>query len=107
MIEIAPYFEDAVTSFSRWLSSNFRPARTSAQLQVVDDDKLQEVVRSWISRMSLNELDDRGESLLPVYVVNCPKLHVLPKKLLEYKLRWCDKWAYDVSTLYISKTKIY
>jgi hypothetical protein len=33
---------------------------------------------------------------LPLYIVDCPKLHVLPKKVLEYKLRWSDKWAYEV-----------
>jgi len=58
------------------------------------------MVKEWIVKISspsgeilTKELDG---SNLPVYIVDCPKLHVIPKKYLEYKLRWCDKWAYEV-----------
>ena len=61
------------------------------------------MVRHWITRMTSTNVETQARDIegpvLSVYVVNCPKLHVIPKQLLEYKLRWCDKWAYEVGTI--------
>ncbi|KAH7118008.1 hypothetical protein B0J11DRAFT_98340 [Dendryphion nanum] len=96
VLEIAPYLEDATTSFTDWLSrNNFSQANTNIPRSEISSSDLQEEVQSWLCRMSPNETDSQGMSILPVYIVDCPKLHVLPKRLLEYKLRWCDKWAYE------------
>ena len=62
---------------------------------------MQEIVKDWVLRTASLKSEtlskDLDGSYLPVYIVACPKLHVVPKKWLEYRLRWCDKWAYEVS----------
>jgi hypothetical protein len=67
----------------------------------VTSDDVEDTVKGWITRMTSSNGETLNRELegsnLPVYIVDCPKLHVVPKKLLEYKLRWCDKWAYEVS----------
>ena len=88
-------------SFADWLSAR-KPdhEQFSIRRTGVTSDDMEEMVREWITRLT----SPNGETLnreaegpnLPVYVVDCPKLHVVPKKRLEYKLRWCDKWAYEV-----------
>ncbi|KAF2463644.1 uncharacterized protein BDR25DRAFT_319849 [Lindgomyces ingoldianus] len=100
VLETSPYFEAALKSFSEWLSNRksgyeqFSIRRTG-----VTANDLEEMAREWITRMtSLNvetHTRDLEGTLLPLYIVNCPKLHVIPRKHLEYKLRWCDKWAYE------------
>jgi hypothetical protein len=63
------------------------------------------MVKEWVARMAFPTVEtqtwDLEGPLLPVYIVDCPKLHAVPKKFLEYKLRWCDKWAYEVRFLWI------
>jgi hypothetical protein len=99
---MTPYVETALASFSKWLSSRnsgyeqFNPRKTG-----FTSNDMQEIVKDWMVKMTAL----RGETLskelegsnLPVYIVDCPKLHVIPKKWLELKLRWSDKWAYEVS----------
>ncbi|CAI6330036.1 unnamed protein product [Periconia digitata] len=98
--ETVPYVESALGGFAEWLSSrNLGHEQASFRKTRITSDDLQELVREWVTKITspkgetiLKELEG---SQLPVYVVNCPKLHVLPKKWLEHKLRWCDKWAYE------------
>lgn len=98
--EISPYFESGLTSFAEWLSNRksgyeqFSVRRTG-----VTSNDMQEVVKEWIVKMTSSSgetlLKELEGSYLPIYVVDCPKLHAIPKKYLEYKLRWCDKWAFQ------------
>ena len=64
---------------------------------------MQAMIRDWITRMVSSNVETQARDLegpmVPVYIVNCPKLHAVPKQLLEYKLRWCDKWAFEVNSL--------
>lgn len=57
-------------------------------------------MKEWIVKMTSPSGETLSKELegsyLPVYIVDCPKLHVIPRKYLEYKLRWADKWAYEV-----------
>lgn len=105
VLEMNPYFESATKAFFEWLS-----ARKSGYEQFsirkpgVTSNDVQEIVREWITKMTPASGETLTKDLegpfLPVYMVDCPKLHVLPKKFLEYKLRWCDKWAYEVNQAY-------
>ena len=98
---MSPYFDSALKSFAGWLSSHksgyeqFTISRTG-----VSTHDVTEMVKEWVGRMTTPSVEtqawDLESSFLPVYIVHCPKLHVVPKKYLEYKLRWCDKWAYEV-----------
>jgi hypothetical protein len=60
---------------------------------------MQEMVKEWVIKMTSPSGETLSKELegsyLPVYIVDCPKLHVIPSKYLEYRLRWCDKWAYE------------
>ncbi|KAJ4289755.1 hypothetical protein N0V90_011085 [Kalmusia sp. IMI 367209] len=97
--ELAPYFEVALIRFADWLS-NRRSGyeQFSIRRSGVTSNDMQEMVKEWIMKMtapSAETLSKNQEVSLPVYIVDCPKLHVIPKKLLEYRLRWTDKWAYE------------
>lgn len=99
--EISVFLERGQRSFLEWLShrrtgyEQISIARTS-----VTPNDLQEIVREWLVKTSAANVEiltrDLEGPLLPVYVVDCPNLHTIPKKLLEYKLRWVDKWAFEV-----------
>lgn len=102
LAEQSPYFESAMDSFLEWLSQR-KPSHehiTVRRTGVTPDD-MEDMVREWISRMTASNSEtltrEPDGPALPAYIVDCPKLHVIPKKLLEYKLRWCDKWAYEVN----------
>jgi hypothetical protein len=98
--ELSPYFEAAMTSLADWL-----PSRQSGYEQFsirktgVTSNNMQEMVKEWISKMAAPNAEsvskEQEAAALPVYIVDCPKLHVVRKKLLEDKLRWCDKWAFE------------
>jgi len=98
---MSPYLETALTSFVDWLS-NRKPdyEQFSVRRIGVSSNNIQEMVKEWVAKMSSGNSEtvskEQEAIALPVYIVDCPKLHVIPKKLLEYKLRWCDKWAYEV-----------
>jgi hypothetical protein len=90
-----------LTSFADWLSTrNSGYEQFNVQGKAVTSNNLQEVVKEWVVKMTLPNAEslpkELGGAKLPVYIVDCPKLHVIPKKYLEHKLRWCDKWAYEV-----------
>ncbi|KAF2660137.1 hypothetical protein K491DRAFT_688460 [Lophiostoma macrostomum CBS 122681] len=99
VIELTPYFADAMTSFSNWLLVR-TPSGTRADAHRVSiaPHSMQDVLKDWISRTSSANSEtatkDLKGSLVP-YVVDCPKLHVVSKELLAYRLRWCDKWAFE------------
>lgn len=99
--EQSPYFEPALQSFADWLSAR-KPdhEQFSIRRTGVTSDDMEDMVKEWITRMTSPNGETLNQELegpnLPVYIVDCPKLHVVPKKRLEYKLRWCDKWAYEV-----------
>ncbi|KAJ4347895.1 uncharacterized protein N0V89_009267 [Didymosphaeria variabile] len=98
--ELNPYFEAAMTSFADWL-----PNRQSGYEQFsvrrpgVTRHNMQEMVRDWVTKMAAPNTEtiskEQESARLPVYVVDCPKLHVISKRLLEHKLRWTDKWAFE------------
>ncbi|KAF2118890.1 hypothetical protein BDV96DRAFT_643057 [Lophiotrema nucula] len=101
VLEMNPYFEPATKSFKEWLmgrKSGYDQFSGTRRPGVTSND-MQELVREWIVRMTSSTVETRTLNLegpsLPVYIVDCPKLHVIPKKSLEYKLRWADKWAYQ------------
>jgi hypothetical protein len=99
--ELSSPVEAATHLFNSFLSKRRASHESShiAKINATDGD-VQEMVKAWIGRIT----DAKAEtlvgslhgSLLPVYVVDCPKLHVIPKKFLKYRLRWCDKYAYEV-----------
>ncbi|OCK85328.1 hypothetical protein K432DRAFT_400416 [Lepidopterella palustris CBS 459.81] len=98
-IEMTRNLETSLTEFIEWLGkrqSGFQ------QLQFHTNpirQNLRLVMKDWIKRTSSADVEtqtkDLDGPLLPIYIVNCPQLHPVPRKLLEYKLRWCDKWAYE------------
>lgn len=98
--ELSPYLETALTSFAEWLSTRksgyeqFSVRRTG-----VTASNMQEMVKDWVTRIAspnAETVSKDGEAIaLPVYIVDCPKLHVIPKKILEHKLRWCDRFALE------------
>ena len=99
--EMSTYFEDAFLRFAAWLSSHQSDyEQFSIQRPGVTSADMTSMVKEWIARMTTPTAETQSWDLegpfLPVYIVDCPKLHVVPKKFLEYKLRWCDKWAYEV-----------
>ncbi|KAF2710903.1 hypothetical protein K504DRAFT_500839 [Pleomassaria siparia CBS 279.74] len=98
--ELRPYFETALASFVAWLS-NYKSGYEQfsiSRIGITSND-MSEMVKDWTTRMAIPKTEsqawDLEESFLPVYIVDCPKLHVVPKKYLEYKLRWLDKWAFE------------
>ncbi|ORY17956.1 hypothetical protein BCR34DRAFT_583230 [Clohesyomyces aquaticus] len=96
--EIGPYLESSLNSFSQWLAKRKSGyEQFSIRRAGVTATDMEEMVREWIARMASLNVETHAPELegplLPTYIVNCPKLHVIPKKHLEYKLRWCDKWA--------------
>lgn len=98
---MSPYFEAALKSFAEWLSSHKSGyEQFSIRKSGVTADDMSEMVKEWITRMTSPNVETQTWDLegpfLPVYIVDCPKLHVIPKKFLAYKLRWLDKWAYEV-----------
>ncbi|KAF2274287.1 uncharacterized protein EI97DRAFT_435373 [Westerdykella ornata] len=97
---LRPYYEAALTTFAVWLCSR-KPSHEQFTIRkpgILPDD-VEELVKDWITRMTATSGETLSRELdgpiLPAYIVDCPKLHVVPKKHLEYKLRWCDKWAYE------------
>ncbi|KAF2796433.1 hypothetical protein K505DRAFT_359320 [Melanomma pulvis-pyrius CBS 109.77] len=100
VLELSPYFEAALKSFAEWLSSHKSGyEQFSIRKSGVTADDMSEMVKEWITRMTSSNVETQTWDLegpfLPVYIVDCPKLHVIPKKFLAYKLRWLDKWAYE------------
>ena len=92
--------EKSLGDFIDWLQHRkaaFQHDRVGANLPSL---KLHQIVKRWIDSTSAkaieNQITELEGQLTPIYIVNCPALHPVPKKLLEYKLRWCDKWAYEV-----------
>jgi hypothetical protein len=99
VMELSGYYESGQVAFTTWLS-NRKPGFEQFTIRPsVSSNDLQEIVREWLVRMTTTSAETQAKDLecplTPVYIVDCPKLHVIPKKLLEYKLRWCDKWAYE------------
>lgn len=102
-------FESATRSFNEFLSKRgVNPELFGTRQTRATDGDMQEMIKAWIGRMTHAKAETLTKSLdgplLPLYVVDCPKLHVVPKKCIEYQLRWCDKYAYEVlTTAYRSK----
>jgi hypothetical protein len=91
-----------IEGFAEWLSARKSGYQQfSVESTGMSSRDLHETIKEWTTRMATKGSEiltqDLEGSLLPVYIVNCPKLHVVPRKYLEYKLRWCDKWAYEAS----------
>jgi hypothetical protein len=104
VLELSPYLDDALKRFPDWLATHERVAeQITVPKAAVTANDLQEMVKEWIVRMTASNVEtftrEMQSSVQSVYIVDCPKLHALPKQLLEYKLRWCDKWAYEVQNI--------
>ncbi|KAF2878309.1 hypothetical protein BDV95DRAFT_18220 [Massariosphaeria phaeospora] len=98
--EMSPYFEAALKSFADWLANRKSGyEQFSVRRAGVTSNDMQEMVKEWMARISSAKVDTESEEpegpSLPAYIVDCPKLHVIPRRFLEYKLRWIDKWAYE------------
>jgi hypothetical protein len=112
--DLRPYLEAATMSFAEWMTdrnvgalmkpghlqssaayegSNV-PVITYLQSRPRDED-----IKDWVNKMASANASLYSQPLegpdLPVYIVDCPKLHAVPKKYIAYQLRWSDKWAYD------------
>jgi hypothetical protein len=98
--ELGGYYEMAQQGFADWLSTRKPSFEQFTIRPTLTSNDMQEIVRDWLVRMTSTNVETQAKDLecplTPVYIVDCPKLHVIPKRLLEYKLRWCDKWAYEV-----------
>jgi hypothetical protein len=112
--ELKPYTEAATRTFAEWMSN--REAGASSQSgnphSAAESDGTNvslivdmhprpgdEDVRAWITKMASANASLYSQPLdgpdVPIYLVDCPKLHAVPKKYLAYQLRWSDKWAYE------------
>ena len=100
MSGLAPYFDVALASFSDWLSERkSKDSPISVERVNVKAHFMEDTVKEWIQRITSPNakaiIQGTNEPLLPLYVVDCPKLHVIPKKWLAEQLRWWDKFAYE------------
>ncbi|KAF2734033.1 hypothetical protein EJ04DRAFT_524020 [Polyplosphaeria fusca] len=98
--ELSLYYESAFKALAEWLSSRQSEyQQLSVRRDGLTSNYMQDMVKDWVRIMSSPDADtqslDLNGPLLPIYIVDCPKLHAIPKTLLEYKLRWTDKWAYS------------
>ncbi|KAH8716965.1 hypothetical protein GQ44DRAFT_712987 [Phaeosphaeriaceae sp. PMI808] len=97
--EIKPYLEAAMSSFAIWLSNRIIDHGTLSTPPRTVSEPTESGIRNWVDKMASDNANLYSQQLegpdLPVYVVGCPKLHVVPKKYLAYQLRWSDKYAYD------------
>ena len=98
--ELSPYLESAMTSFTSWLSDRKSDyEQFSMRRAGVTASNMQDIVKDWVIKIATpntETLSKDGEAVtLPVYIVDCPKLHAISKKSLEHKLRWCDRFAYE------------
>ena len=98
--ELGSYLDTSLTSFAEWLSSRKSGyAQFSTGRPSLTANNVQELVKEWVVKMAApntETLSKDGEAItLPVYVVDCPKLHAVSKKRLEHKLRWCDRFALE------------
>lgn len=98
--DLSPYFEAAMTSFADWLPGR-KPSHEQFSIKRagVTPNDMQEMVRDWVIKMAAPNAEsiskEQEVAALPIYVVDCPKLHAISKKILEHKLRWTDKWAFE------------
>jgi hypothetical protein len=113
--ELMPYTEVATRSFAEWMSNRKAgatviqsgyldsltdpdgtnaPAITNMHSRPQDED-----IRAWVTKISSSNASLYSQPLngpdVPIYLVDCPKLHAVPRKYLAYQLRWSDKWAYE------------
>ena len=100
LMDMQSVLEKSLVDFIDWLQHRkaaFQHDRVGANLPSL---KFHQIVKRWINSTSAkdieNQITELEGQLTPIYIVNCPALHPVPKKLLEYKLRWCDRWAYEV-----------
>lgn len=95
--DLQPYFTASWVGFIEWFSqreSCYSPYRDTN----ITHSLVQESVRNWAERMASPNTEmslKRFEEYTNVYIVNCPKLHAVPKKYLSNQLRWSDRFAYE------------
>jgi hypothetical protein len=111
---LRPYLEAAMMSFAEWMSDRkagamMKPCHIHGSVAYEGSDAAvstnllsrprDEDIKVWVNKMASANASLYSQPLegpdLPVYVVDCPKLHAVPKKYIAYQLRWSDKWAYD------------
>jgi hypothetical protein len=98
--KLQPYAETAMKAFADWLSK-----RTSCEGASRPTEGLstfppsQSTIATWVNKMaSINSALHSQQlegSQVSIYIVDCPKLHAIPKMYLAEQLRWIDKWAYQ------------
>ncbi|KAF2826414.1 hypothetical protein CC86DRAFT_467125 [Ophiobolus disseminans] len=98
--KLQPYFGSATQSFALWLSNRRAkegPPSTSRTPQSLGPSH--STIVTWISRMACANSTLHSQHLegpqVTIYMVDCPKLHAVPKLYLAEQLRWVDKWAYQ------------
>ncbi|KAF1918188.1 hypothetical protein BDU57DRAFT_547277 [Ampelomyces quisqualis] len=96
--EIRPYLEVAMRSFTIWLTE--RKAITVSNSSITTQlSPTPSQIRDWVDKIASPDAALYSKPLegpdLPVYIVDCPKLHAIPKKYIVYQLRWSDKWAFE------------
>lgn len=94
------YFETATETFTTWLLNRRTREVSPGHIDVnpVPRPSLS-TTSAWINRiasanstLSSQPLEGQQAS---VYVVDCAKLHAVPKTYLGEQLRWIDKWAFQ------------
>jgi hypothetical protein len=72
---------------------------SNKELEVVAHD-FQKSVTSWIQNVTVIENEDQRKQLAEdsslLYIVGCPALHPVPKRILQDALRGVDKLGYEV-----------
>jgi hypothetical protein len=112
--ELKPYTEAATRTFAEWMSSRKAGAssqsgnpRSSAESDVTNASVITNIhtrpgdddLKAWVTKMASANASLYSQPLagpdVPLYLVDCPKLHAVPRKYIAYQLRWSDKWAYE------------
>ncbi|OAL55463.1 hypothetical protein IQ07DRAFT_582945 [Pyrenochaeta sp. DS3sAY3a] len=95
-----PYIEIALGNFRDWLSKKgpmrgFANCKRSHEAETVTAESL----KTWVLKMAAPNSKTLSQAIEepfpPLYIVDCPSLHVIQKRWLANQLRWRDKIAYE------------
>jgi hypothetical protein len=112
--ELRPYTEAATRTCAEWMTSRKAGAsaqsgnpRSSVEPDGTDASVITNIhsrpgdddLKAWVTKMASANASLYSQPLdgpdVPLYLVDCPKLHAIPRKYIAYQLRWSDKWAYE------------
>ncbi|KAH7073549.1 hypothetical protein BKA63DRAFT_603910 [Paraphoma chrysanthemicola] len=100
---LQPLFEVSLTNLAEFLAPKLALESEDALRHLTTRQpgliSSEDTVTKWIHRIAAPNTPVHVQHVdgpnLPVYVVDCSKLHAVPSKYLAYQLRWSDKWAYE------------